>query len=922
MSQKGYKFNIIYPRGCDTLAKGYAAELEKYRIPLGQSLGFCGGDYQKNPIPVIIHSKNMAANGMVTWAPSRMELYSLPEWTDPSAMPWKTMLSIHEGRHFAQMQFGYRHVFKPFYWIFGQMVPGAVCVYPDKMLLEGDAVVAETALSASGRGRSGDFLLRYMYSFDNGDNRDWTRWRLGSYYRPTPNNYAFGYFVISGIRARYDAPLFMADYFDYVSRRPYDPWPLRHTARRTSGKKFQQTFKEIKEYQYSIWNEHALSEGKFVEGKPLLKKDAGNLRTYSDPIDLGERGSLWKRNDMYRNSALVLIDSLGNEKRLSSMDGVLGKIRYDATDSSLIWNELRNDPRWKQKRISIVKKYHLPSGRKRVIATDDNCIYPVAYNDSCKAAISYYEDGSEWITLISKDKKVSRLYALPDSLQAIQMCVLNGEFYVTAISPGGSGIYKIGDKHSWQEVLSPRPVQIRSLACSNDAITFRSDFSGLYEFYQLDPETGNLQRLTTSRYGGYDFTLTSKGDVLTSRISKWGSEPCVIRSDSLQPQKVNWDEYHHYAVADKLSYQEKILSARNTRSDTSTVFSSPVKYKKAAHAIRIHSWAPLYTDLSAVMSAGMDVVEHPADLGAMAFFQNNHSTLSGWVGYSAAKNKYDQWHHAGHINLTYKGLYPVFEFDAHYGESDAVDYRYNETRDSLFSHNAGYPLLRVGLKTYVPLSWSDNSALYGVIPTLGIKYHNNSVEGKTTLFLNASLRGYVMSRTPSGCIYPSWGIGAEVAYTQPFVHYYLYGYVPGICLGQGLRISAVNQRVVSEGAMFLDTYVNVIPRGFKGLRMYSGSKLTLDYAIPFYMGDWHIGTAFYCKRGIVTPHFDYATNHKGASLGSAGASFELEFGSFLWVRAPITAGVTFSANSWKGFETSLGFDKTYVGLLFNITLPN
>jgi len=346
MSMKGRKFNVIYPEDCEKLAAKYAAELEKYRIPLGASLGFCGGDYQKNPVPVIIHSQNMASNGMVTWAPSRIELFSLPEWDDPSSMSWSRMLSIHEGRHFAQMQFGYRHVFKPFYWLLGQMVPGALAgVYPDRLLLEGDAVVAETALSASGRGRNGKFLLRYMYSFDNGEYRDWTRWRLGSYYRPTPNNYAFGYFMISGMRARYDAPLFMADYFDYVSRRPYDPWPLRHTMRRTSGKKFQQTLKEVEQYQFNTWAADTLARGPFVEAEKLISKDVKYLQSYSDPIDFGEQGTLWKKVDMYHNTFLVMIDSLGNEKRLATLGGVLGEIRYNAADTSLIWNELRIDPR-------------------------------------------------------------------------------------------------------------------------------------------------------------------------------------------------------------------------------------------------------------------------------------------------------------------------------------------------------------------------------------------------------------------------------------------------------------------------------------------------------------------------------------------------------------------------------------------------
>lgn len=922
MSQRGYKFNVIYPEGCEAVARQYAQELERYRIPLGASLGFCGGDYQKRPIPVIIHSSNMASNGMVTWTPSRMELYSLPEWRNPSAMPWSKMLAIHEGRHFAQMQFGYRHVFRPLYWIFGQMIPGAACAYPDNLLLEGDAVVAETALSASGRGRNGRFLLRYMYSFDVGDYRDWTRWRLGSYYRPAPNHYAFGYFLISGLRVRYNAPLFMADYLDYVSRRPYDPWPLRHAMRRTGGKKFTGTFREITRFQYGLWAEDTLCRAPFDKVRPLLKKEKKRLHTYSNPIDMGRAGSVWKKSDLYGNTGLVLIDSLGRERRLTALEGVTGQVNHIDADTSFIWNEVRSDPRWKQKRYSVVRKYHFPSSVKKTVTRKGNSVYPGAFNDSLLTAISYCEDGGEWISAIGRDAGIRRLCRVPDTLQAIQQCVLDSEVFVTAISDGGMGIYRISERGEWKAVLPARPVQIMALSSSGSDLTFISDFNGVNELYRLSPDEGSLRCLTSGKFGGEDFALTSGGDVLVSRITRWGSEPGIIKADSLRPRTVNWDEYYRYPVADELSAQEERLSRQNVRTDGGKPFDSPVKYRKAAHALRVHSWAPLYTDVSAITSASVDILKHPADLGAMAFFQNDQSTFSGYVGYSAARDKNRDWHHAGHINLTYKGLYPVFELDAHFGESYASEYFYNEAGDTLFVRSSQRPLLRGGLKTYVPLSWSDNAALYGVIPSVGLKYHNNTLQGRTTLLLNASLRGYVMSHTPEGCIYPKWGIGAEASYNQPFAYLYLYGYVPGVCLGQGLRVTAVNQWVVDERAVFIDKFVNVVPRGFQSIRLYSGSKLTLDYAIPFYMGDWHIGTAFYCKRGIFTPHFDYAVNHKGGALGSAGCSLELEFGSFFWVRTPVTVGVSFSANTWRGFENTEGFEKTYAGLLFNISIPN
>ncbi len=188
-----------------------------------------------------------------------------------------------------------------------------------------------------------------------------------------------------------------------------------------------------------------------------------------------------------------------------------------------------------------------------------------------------------------------------------------------------------------------------------------------------------------------------------------------------------------------------------------------------------------------------------------------------------------------------------------------------------------------------------------------------------------------MQPTPSACIYPRWGVGTQLQWNPDNMYAFLYGYLPGICCGQGLRISAMAQRMTDIGSLFfLPPMANIIPRGFTstslvmGAVQYRGMKLTADYAIPFYMGDWHISEAFYCKRGIVTPHFDFGLYSIG-NLWSAGATFEMEFGSFLWLRTPVRIGVTASCNGGSLFKSvaQLTGRKTpfHIEATYSITLP-
>ena len=133
-------FSIIYPQGSDSLAREYGYKLEKYRLPVSRSTGYLN----KGRMPVVMHAYN-AANGSVAWAPKRMDLFTIPSPYSPEPLPWSTMLSVHEGRHVTQMQFGMTKAQKPFVWVFGEMWNIlASLIYPGLSNIEGDAVIAET----------------------------------------------------------------------------------------------------------------------------------------------------------------------------------------------------------------------------------------------------------------------------------------------------------------------------------------------------------------------------------------------------------------------------------------------------------------------------------------------------------------------------------------------------------------------------------------------------------------------------------------------------------------------------------------------------------------------------------------------------------------------------------------------------------
>ena len=167
---------------------------------------------------------------------------------------------------------------------------------------------------------------------------------------------------------------------------------------------------------------------------------------------------------------------------------------------------------------------------------------------------------------------------------------------------------------------------------------------------------------------------------------------------------------------------------------------------------------------------------------------------------------------------------------------------------------------------------------------------------------------------------------------SPVGYLYLYGYLPGITPNQGLRLSGIWQRQLKGDSKFDTGTVNTLPRGLSNLGDLSNTilsyrqsaKVTADYAIPIYLGDFSIGPVFYGKRALLTPHFDW-TFFKGGGLYSVGASLQIEFGCFFWIGAPVSIGVTWSYNggpSWNSFvDRGIPMNRNYIGPVFSFSLP-
>ena len=981
-SIKTDSYEVIYPEGTDSLAKVYAGKLEKFKIPVSRTSGYITGEGDGRLMPVVLHAHN-TSNGSVAWAPKRMDLFTIPSAYSPEPFPWSTMLSIHESRHVTQMQFGMTGNIKYGTWAFGEMFNILVSIiYPGMAMIEGDAVIAETAFTRSGRGRIADFLNYYRVAFDNGDSRSWEQWRYGSQRNYTPDYYALGYLTLGGFRYLYDCPDFTDQAQHLAARNPFNFGAYHATTKKVSGKKFKEAFQEVKDTVTALWAADAAARAPFMPSEPVT----GKTRHYTD-----YEGMIAVGHDLYaikkgfvNAPALVRIGADGSESILSNFSYETSKLNWSETQNRLYWSESVPDPRWSMKFNSKIR-YADPrkTGKKSLSKGKTGLLFnPVADAEGISAVEYLVEGGSAIVRLdTGTGEKVSYAEA-PDSLQIVEIVEGGNVLYATAISDNGYGIYSY-ENMKWNTLLEPSPVMITGFKDCREGLMFCSDRTGVNELYIFDPASREIIQKTNTKYGSKDHQWSEDGQYLyyTSQTMK-GKHIFRTHADSLISRKVDFFERYSYPIAEKLAQQEKTVAHINGDAEAvpyvALKHSEPKRYSKLSHMFNLHSWAPVYVSVDRIMNMSFDYIWQAASLGISGIMQNRLATTVGEFGYSAHPDPFhpEKWRHSGHAKLTYSGLYPVIEASVDFNDRAARQYyacayiQDKGTGMEVGNKELSNPYIQGKLSMYIPWKFSDGGWYRGLIPKVTYTISNDmfntamtvmstrpedgSVQGDPTFIgvtegentirqnVTASLRGYTSMATPNSAVYPRWGLGLEVGastgvesyqYIAPMGYIYAYGYVPGFTRTQGLKLTASLQMKLREDSYFSLPLRNVLPRGLSSnaalaqwlsIRNPQIAKFTADYAIPIYIGDIPLGGGcVYIKRMVLNPHFDYM-KVGNKSLNSIGTELLFDLNRALWIEWPCSIGATYSYNTGSGFksimsESGINMDRNHWGFVFNVS---
>ena len=928
-------YRLIYPRGLDSLARVYALALERAATPVGASIGIRPNGAYRNRLPVVLHTASAQSNGQVAWTPRRMELLTTPEAFSFDPTPWVNLLAVHESRHVAQMQAG---ALKPFRWLHilgGELAAGGLsAVYGGPAFLEGDAVVAETALSRAGRGRTAEFLEYYRVSFAAGDRRDYWRWRYGSQRYYTPDYYRAGYLAVGGIRAVFDVPDLTARFYQRIADHGgVALFNWQKTVREATGLRFRDAFSAVCDSLQRSWAADEAARGPFLPATPV----SATPRRFTEyrALTAAGDGLYAVRSGITRPNQLVRLAPDGSESRILQLGAGLSHPRYNAATGRLYWSEIISDARWPLRSWSVLRSFD--GTRQQTLTRRTRYYHPAPEPDAARLAVTEYPvDGSSRVVLLDAGNgRELRHWTAPDGMQVLESVWVDGTLYASALTQAGTGLYRVAD---FSPVLPPRPVTLTQPWASEGRLMFTCDLSGVNELYALDPSDGSVQRLTTTRFGATDFEI-ARDTLFYAALQPEGRLVHATALSDLRPVPADFSALPHHPFAEELTAGEP----SQPDWQAPVALGEPRPYNKLAHLFRVHSWLPVYFQYDSVDDLSLETLTQDAGLGATVFFQNTLGTAWGQAGYQASPTR-EGWRHAAHASFTYTGLYPVIEAGMDLGGREAWEYSVKRGQEQISLEHAGrgVPSVSGHVRTYIPWTFNSGGWLRGVIPTATFVLSNDRDESGASMQRTAlSLRGYLMQRTPASRVYPRFGIGAEAGWSgrwtsrliAPAAYGFLYGYLPGLFQADGFRWSATLVHRFDKGT-FSEVLARTAPRGFdpavsSRLAGFSNQfKGSLDYLVPLFSVDRAIlGPVAYLRNFELTLHGDWAafrSPSRHGSLYSVGADLTAVLGNFLWIPYPTRIGVSCNYNGGSSYaafaEQELPMERFKLSMIFSVEL--
>ncbi len=723
-------FRVLYSAGFEDQAQRVANSLERVRETGAKSLGST-----PRRMTFILQNQSAVSNGFVSILPRRSEFYGMPtqDYNFAGTNDWLDMLTVHEYRHVVQYKHATRGFNKAIYYLFGSIsLAGMSQAAAPPWFWEGDAVVTETALTPSGRGKIPNFSLLMKTNLLEGRRFNYHKLVLGSYRHNIPDEYRFGYHMVSYLRRRTNDPAIWGKVTARSWNVPFIPFAFSNAIKKEAGLYVTDLYAEMADQLTAEWRQQLED----IELTPFVRVNRRRTRAYTDymyPQALADGNVLAMKRGIGDIQQFVLLK--GGEEKIFTPGIVNNTGMLSAEGDIVVWNEYGFDPRWRVLNYSQVKAFNLSTRKKKRIGPRHARYASAAVTRKGDKVVTVETDTryhTRVVVLRTADGSVIRkydnerndFYSMPrwsdNGLTIAVVKTVDGQKTISLID---------AESGSFRDVLPLSEENVGYPVLHGDYLLFNSPVSGIDNIYAVDLR--NLQRfqVTSSRLGAYNPSVSEDGATMYyNDQSKDGMDVVSVSFDpsAWKPHVAERRPAPHYQ---HLVQQE---SDPDVFGDVPDTRYPQAPYRKASGIINPYNWGfAVENDLTR------------ASIGLISRDILSTTTLN--LGYH-----FDLQERTGALRgqVSYQGWYPIIDVSASYATRSV-----NEG-SARFYDTLANPVTSE-LKDVV-FKWKEKNVQAGVrlpLLTTSSKYHGSVVVGNAIGLTQVS--GFTNSIDGGGRFIPS-----------------------------------------------------------------------------------------------------------------------------------------------------------------------
>jgi len=835
-------FRIIYPTELEAEAQRMANTLPLIYPKVGK-----GFNLRTTSIPLLLQNRGTIANGFVQLAPKKSEFYATPpQYFD--SQDWLNNLAVHELRHIAQFDKLTGSQKKPFpelvyFAYFGAAIP--------IWFFEGDAVVNETALTYSGRGRQPNWIMPYRASVLDSKKLSYSKAYFGSNKDVTPGYYQTGFLIAAKLRSEYGTFISNSILGD-IRKRPIRLYPFANSLKKFTNQSTRKLFLSTQDEVTKKWEEQA----EITKGKDylILNQKSTYETNYYLPVYLDKNNILALKESKAEARHFAWIDKEKNEHKLFGI-GYQEQPWFSYKNGLLVWDEIRYDPRYKQRSYSVICSYDFKTKKHKTLSSKSRLFSPTLSDDASKI-VAVQVDLSNQFNLVEIDAITGRIITThqnPDKriLQTPAFDITGSKITYISLTEKGKSLEVLSGAIRTTLIADSRQQLSRPVFVGN-SILFNAHFNGIDNIYSIDTESKKITAVTNSKYGAFNPGTIENKEILFNDYQPTGYG---IAKTLLQENPVGEDHFVDFTSAAEA--QEAVGNVFENIPDSSYI-SKP--YHTALNLFSFHSIIPSIDD---EYTFGLEL--------------QSNNLLNTMDFYTGAKYHRDLKRFEYTADISYKALFPVFSI-LYRNRPKRSFYRY---KNAIYRGDWRENYMK--LNASIPISFNLRNETYAISLNAATSYTQRYMpenlpatfirELKFPLEYSATFNHSV--RTTERDIAPRWSQVFRFTYNhQPFdpnlkgeiLALESFLYFPGFAKNHSFLASFNYQ--TATGANQYATEISTV-YGYNNILAKSKLQNTLlfNYRFPFAFPDWELGPFAYIRkfRGGLFAHYENIGNENNLS---------------------------------------------------------